>query len=130
MSDSVTPWTVAHQASPSMGFSRQEYQSGLPFPSLGIFPTQGSNPGLPHCRQTLYPLSHQGGPTDHKEHISQVNELSAFVCLGGCQNLESLKVFLKMPILPKPQKPYSICSIPNPSRAHCPWEALGAIPPV
>ena len=29
----VTPWTVAHQASPSMGFSRQEYWSGLPFPS-------------------------------------------------------------------------------------------------
>ena len=28
----------------------------------GIFPTQGSNPGLPHCRQTLYPLSHQGSP--------------------------------------------------------------------
>jgi len=26
----------------------------------GIFPTQGSNPGVPHCRQTLYPLSHQG----------------------------------------------------------------------
>ena len=30
----VTPWTVAHQAPPSMGFSRQEYWSGLPFPSL------------------------------------------------------------------------------------------------
>ena len=29
----VTPWTVAHQASPSVGFSRQEYWSGLPFPS-------------------------------------------------------------------------------------------------
>ena len=28
--------------------------------SRGVFPTQGSNPGLPHCRQTLYPLSHQG----------------------------------------------------------------------
>ena len=28
----------------------------------GIFPTQGSNPGLPHCRQILYQLSHQGGP--------------------------------------------------------------------
>ena len=28
----------------------------------GIFPTQGSNPGLPHCRQTLYQLSHQGSP--------------------------------------------------------------------
>ena len=33
---------------------------GLPFPSPGNFPTRGSNPGLPHCRQTLYCLSHQG----------------------------------------------------------------------
>ena len=36
------PWTVAFQASPSMGFSRQEYQSGLPFPSPGDVP----NPGI------------------------------------------------------------------------------------
>ena len=49
-----------HQAPPSMGFSRQEYWSGLPFPSPGNFPTQGSNPGLPHCRQMLYRLSQQG----------------------------------------------------------------------
>ena len=28
----------------------------------GIFPTQGSNPGLPHCRRILYQLSHQGSP--------------------------------------------------------------------
>ena len=34
MSDSATPWTVAYQAPPSMGFSRQEYWSGLPLPSL------------------------------------------------------------------------------------------------
>ena len=34
----VTPWTVAHQAPPSMGFSRQEYWSGLPIPSPGNFP--------------------------------------------------------------------------------------------
>ena len=33
---------------------------GCHFFLLGIFPTQGSNPGLPHCRQTLYRLSHQG----------------------------------------------------------------------
>ena len=51
---SVTPWTVAYQASPSMGFSRQQYWSGLPFPSPGDLPDQGSNPGLMHCRQTLY----------------------------------------------------------------------------
>ena len=45
-----------------MGFFRLEYWSGLPFPSQGIFPTQGSNPGLLHCRQILYHLSHQGRP--------------------------------------------------------------------
>ena len=56
----VTPWTVAHQAPPFLGFSRQEYWSGLPFPSPGYFPIQGLNPGLLHCRQTLYRLSHQG----------------------------------------------------------------------
>ena len=55
-----TPWTVAHQAPLSMGFSRQEYWSGLPFPSMRIFLTQGLNPGLPHCRQMLYHLSYQG----------------------------------------------------------------------
>ena len=142
---SATPWTVARQAPLSMGFSRQEYWSGLPFPSpvikyevsevrllsrvqlfatprtiqsmefsrpeywsgwpfpspgrlpnpgikprspalqadslpaepqgkskktgvgslsllQGIFPTQGLNPGLPHCRQILDQLSHKGSP--------------------------------------------------------------------
>ena len=47
-----------------MGFSRQEYWSGLSFPSPGVgvggvFLTQGLNPGLLHCRQILYRLSHQ-----------------------------------------------------------------------
>ena len=39
----ATPWTAAYQVPPSMGFSRQRYWSGLPFPSLGIFPTHRSN---------------------------------------------------------------------------------------
>ena len=39
----VTPWTVAHQASLSMGFPRQEYWSGLPSVFQGIFPAQESN---------------------------------------------------------------------------------------
>ena len=39
MSESLTPWTVAHQAPLSMEFSRQEYWSGVPFPFQGIFPT-------------------------------------------------------------------------------------------
>ena len=45
MSDSATPWTVAYQASPSMGFSRQEYWSGLPLPSPGDLPDPGIEPG-------------------------------------------------------------------------------------
>ena len=49
----VTPWTVAYQAPPPMGFSRQEYWSGLPFPSPGDLPDPGIEPGLPHCRQML-----------------------------------------------------------------------------
>ena len=58
----MTPWIVAYQACLSMGFSRQEYQIGLSFPSPRIFPIQGLILGLLHCRQTLYPLSHQGSP--------------------------------------------------------------------
>ena len=49
----VTPWTVALQAPPSMGFSRQEYWSESPFPLQGIFPTQGSNRRLLYCRQII-----------------------------------------------------------------------------
>ena len=44
MSDSfVTPWTVVHQAPLSMGFPRQEYWSGLPFPSPGDLSNRGLN---------------------------------------------------------------------------------------
>ena len=43
----ATPWTVAHQSPPSMGFSRQEYWSGLPFPSPGDLPDPGIEPKSP-----------------------------------------------------------------------------------
>ena len=43
----ATPWTVAHQAPPSMGFSRREYWSGVPFPSPGDLPNPGIEPGSP-----------------------------------------------------------------------------------
>ena len=48
----ATPWTVAHQAPPSMRFSRQEYWSRLPFPSPGDLPNPGIEPWS-LCRQTL-----------------------------------------------------------------------------
>ena len=58
----VNPWTVAYQPPPSMGFSRQEYWSGLPLPSPGDLPDPGIKPGSPALQQTLYCLSHQGSP--------------------------------------------------------------------
>ena len=43
----ASPWPVAYQASPSVGFSRQECWSGLPFPSPGDLPDPGIEPGSP-----------------------------------------------------------------------------------
>ena len=43
----VTPWTVAYQDPQPMGFSRQEYWSGLPFPSPRDLPEPGTEPGSP-----------------------------------------------------------------------------------
>ena len=47
MSDSATPWAVAHQAPLSRGFSRQEHWSGVPFPSPGDCPHAGIEPEPP-----------------------------------------------------------------------------------
>ena len=56
----VAPWTVAHQAPPSMEFSRQEYWSGLPFPSPGNLPDPGIEPRSPALQADA--LGHQGSP--------------------------------------------------------------------
>ena len=56
----VTPWAVAHQAPLFMGFSSKNTGVGCHSLLQGIFTTQGSNPGFPHCRQILYCLSHRG----------------------------------------------------------------------
>ena len=47
MSDFVTPWTVVHQAPLSVGFSRQDYWSGLPFPLPGDLSDPGTEPESP-----------------------------------------------------------------------------------
>ena len=54
----VTPWTVAHQAPPSMGFYRQEYWNGLPFPSPGDLP----HPGIEHRSPALQADALTSGP--------------------------------------------------------------------
>ena len=62
----VTPRTIAYQASPSMGFSRQECWSGLPFPSPGDLPDPGIEP-----RSPLYHPSHQGRSQQIAENSSR-----------------------------------------------------------
>ena len=66
MSDSfANTWTVAHQAPLSMGFSRQEYWSGLPFPSPGGLTDTGIKPGSPALQADSLPSESPGKPINH-----------------------------------------------------------------
>ena len=56
----ATPWTVAYQVPPSMGFSRQEYWSGLPFPSVGDLPDSGVEPGPAALQADSFPSEPPG----------------------------------------------------------------------
>ena len=58
----VTPWTAADQASLSIGFSRQEYWSGLPFPSPGDLPDPGIEPRSPTLQADTLPSKPPGKP--------------------------------------------------------------------
>ena len=76
----VTPWTVAYQAPPSMGFSRQECWSGLPFPSPGDLPDPGVKPGSPTLQADALPSEPPGKPTyiyiqNHRLYNSDKTEL-------------------------------------------------------
>ena len=67
-----TPWTVAYQAPPSLGFSRQEYWSGLPFPSPGDLPNPGIEPGSPVLQADALPSEPQGKSV----HIYQIRSVA------------------------------------------------------
>ena len=62
------PWTIQ-----SMEFSRPDYWVGSHSLLQGIFPTQGSNPGLPHCKQILYQLSHKGSYKGYEDKAIRIN---------------------------------------------------------
>ena len=61
----ATPWTVAYQAPLSMGFSRQEYWSGLPFPSPGDLPDPGIEPRSPTLQADTLTSEPPGKPLIH-----------------------------------------------------------------
>ena len=112
-----TPWTVAHQAPPSTGFSRQEYWSGVPFPSPGDLPDPGIEPrspalwadafnlwatreGLRILEWVAYPFSRGSSPPRNRTRVSalqadclptELNWEKGFVI---AQQLKSLQIFL------------------------------------
>ena len=81
----LTPYTVVHQAPPSMGFSRQEHWSGLPCPPPRNLPDPGIEPMFPvspALQVDSLPLSHQGSPSTftllcnyHHPHLQNIFHL-------------------------------------------------------
>ena len=67
----ATPWTVAYQAPPFMGFSRQECWSGLPFPSPGDLPDPGIEPGSLTLRADALPSEPPGKPYANRNHLEK-----------------------------------------------------------
>ena len=70
VSDSVTPWTVAHQSPLSIELSRQDYQSGVTLPTPGDLPDQGTEPvslASPAFKKDSLSLVHLGSPTSFHE---------------------------------------------------------------
>ena len=58
----ATPWTLAYQASPSIGFPRQEYRRVLPFPSPGDCPNPGIKPAFPVLAGEFFTTEPPGKP--------------------------------------------------------------------
>ena len=63
ISDSVTTWTVAHQPPLSMGFPKQEYWSGLPFPTPRDLPDPETKSASPALAGKFFTAEPQGSPT-------------------------------------------------------------------
>ena len=94
----ATPWMVTYQALRSMGFSRQEYWSRLPFPSPGDLPNPGIEPASPALQADSLPLSHLGSP---------------FIYL--------LPLLLSRSVVSNFLQPHGL----QPARFLCPWDSPG-----
>ena len=122
----ATPWTVAHQAPLSMGFSRQEYGSGLPFPPPGNLPNPGTESLYVYCIGRQYqniivskPLTGDVKPLidqnwvkvswDEPASLFQCPNRDSFVWIGACSILQFSSVVQSCPTLCDPMN----CSTPG-----------------
>ena len=98
MSDSATPWTIVHQASLSIEFSRQEYWSGLPFPSSGDLPNPGIKYRSPELQADSLPSEPIGKPMTNLDSILKNRDITlptkvhvvkamVFPVTYGCESL-------------------------------------------
>ena len=78
----ATPWTVAHQAPLSMGFSRQEYRSGLPFLSPGDFPDPGVEPVSPALTGRFF-MAEPPGKFSSSIHVAENGIIAFFLWLSS-----------------------------------------------
>ena len=79
----ATPWTAAYQAPPSVGFSRKEYWSGLPFPSPGDLPDPGIEPGSPAFQVDAL-TSEPWGTWIKKSSLSEKTTAMKYTCTHVC----------------------------------------------
>ena len=114
-------WTVAHQAPPPMGISRQEYRSGLAFPSPGDLPDPGIEPGSP----TLLVDALQSEPPGKSGKVMSLlfNMLSRFVITFLPRNKCLLISWLLSPsaVILEPPKKNKVCHCFNCFLIYLPW---------
>ena len=85
----VTSWTVTRQAPTSVGFPRQEYWSGLPFPSPGDLPDPGIEPVSPAWQADSLPLSHLGSQNcfDKIPNQKLLNRVAVFISVSASDEI-------------------------------------------
>ena len=86
----MTPWAIARQAPLFMKFSRQEYWSGLPFPSPGDLPDLGIEPGSPALQADCLPSELPGKPYRDLE-TAQVSNDGIGLMKGGVVTRQDVK---------------------------------------
>ena len=91
--DCSLPGSSVHQI-----FQARVLEWSCHFLLQGNFPTQGSKPGLPHCKQTLYPMSHQGSPQDSLKSqlltkaVLEFNSRMSLLCFSGRLDVANTQV--------------------------------------
>ena len=96
----ATPWTVDHQAPLPMGFSRQAYWSGLPFPSPGDLPNPGIEPGSPALQADSLPSEPPGNTALPRYPLYFNSSQFNLSCKKTANSITHFNFLLIFPILP------------------------------